>query len=51
MRIVLAESYYYKGDFERAQSEVDILNPGNGLNLADEDYLAGLLKEIEKASE
>jgi tetratricopeptide (TPR) repeat protein len=51
LRILLAESYYYKGDFENAQSQVDILNPGNGLNPADEDYLAGLLKEIEKASE
>ena len=51
LRIVLAESYYYKGDFENAQSQVDLLNPGNGLNPADEDYLAGLLKEIEKASE
>ena len=51
LHIVLAESYYYKGDFEDAQSQVDILNPGNGLNSADEDYLAGLLKEIEKASE
>jgi tetratricopeptide (TPR) repeat protein len=50
LHIVLAESYYYKGDFEDAQSEVDILNPGNGLDPADEDYLAGLLKEIEKAS-
>jgi tetratricopeptide (TPR) repeat protein len=51
MRVILAESHYYKGDFENAQSQVDILNPGNGLNPADEDYLAGLLKEIEKASE
>lgn len=51
LHIVLAECYYYKGDFEKAQSEVDMLNPGNGLNPADEDYLAGLLKEIEKASE
>lgn len=51
LHIVLAESYYYKGDFEDAQSQVDILNPGNGLNPADEDYLAGLLKEIEKVSE
>ena len=51
LHIVLAESYYYKGDFENAQSQVDILNPGNGLNPADEDYLAELLKEIEKASE
>jgi len=51
LHIVLAESYYYKGDFENAQSHVDILNPGNGLNPTDEDYLAKMLKEIEKASE
>jgi tetratricopeptide (TPR) repeat protein len=51
LHIALAESYYCKGDFENAQSQVDILNPGNGLNPTDEDYLAGLLKEIEKASE
>ncbi len=51
LHILLAQSYYYNGDFVNAQSQVDILNPGNGLNPADEDYLAGLLKEIEKASE
>jgi tetratricopeptide (TPR) repeat protein len=50
IHVVLAESYCYTGDFAKAQSEVDILNPGNGLDPSSEDYVAKLLEELEKAS-
>ena len=37
-----------QGEQAEAQAEVDILNPGNGLDPAGPDYPAKLLKEIEE---
>ncbi len=50
LHLVLAESYYYTGDFSKAHSEVDILNPGNELDSSSEDYAASLLEELERTS-
>jgi len=50
IHIVLAESYCYTGDFAKAQSEVDILNPENALDPSSEDYVAKLFEELERAS-
>ncbi len=50
LHLVLAESYYYTGDLAKAQSEVDILNPGNELDSSSEDYAARLLEELERTS-
>lgn len=47
LHIALAESYYFKGDFTNAKSEVDILNPNNNLDPSSQTYAADLLMEIE----
>jgi tetratricopeptide (TPR) repeat protein len=52
LRIVLAESHYYKGEFPEARDEVDKLSPGwtDEFDPDDPDHLKMLLEEIEKAS-
>ena len=56
LRLVLAESFYYMGNFSRlqspdpnnAQSQIDIVDPDNGLNPTDSDYPQQLLRNIEQ---
>jgi tetratricopeptide (TPR) repeat protein len=50
IHIILAESYYYTGDFVNTQKQIDILNPVNGLDPTSKDYAEKLLKELEKAA-
>ncbi len=47
MRVLLALTYYELGQYADAQSQIDILDPGNGLDPGDPDYARLLLIEIE----
>ncbi len=47
MRVLLALTYFEMAKYSDAQAQIDILDPGNGLNPGDPDYTRLLLIEIE----
>lgn len=49
LHIVLAESYYYKGDFDKVEEQLNILDPTRPpLDPTKPEYPAELLKELER---
>lgn len=51
IRIVLAESYYFKGELENSQKELAKVDPSvDELDPSDEDYAVKLLQKLESVS-